>query len=88
MFEMFEWFFEPYSLLPQGVAALLVIPGTCGAPVDLLRALTLLLGAAAGVRIRGHCVAYQRLRRHGRADQGPLRRRPAPAPSVPGLRPG
>jgi Zn-dependent protease with chaperone function len=59
---MFEWFFEPYSLLLQGVAWLLVIPGTCGAPVDLLRALTLLLIAAAGARIRGHCVAYRHLR--------------------------
>ena len=45
---MFEWFFEPYSLLLQGAAWLLVIPGTCGAPVDLLRALTLLLIAGAG----------------------------------------
>ena len=60
---MFEWAFEPYSLLLQGAAWLLVIPGTCGAPVDVLRALTLLLIGGAGARIRGHCVAYRRLRR-------------------------
>ena len=60
---MFEWFFAPYTVLLQGMAWLLVIPGACGAPVDLLRALTLLLFAATGVRIRGHCVAYRRMRR-------------------------
>jgi Zn-dependent protease with chaperone function len=60
---MFEWFFAPYSLLLQGVAWLLRIPGTCAAPVDVLRALTLLLCAAAGARIWAHCVADRRLRR-------------------------
>src|SRR3712207_2056219 len=60
---MFEWFFAPYARLLQGVQALLVIPGTCGAPVDVLRALTLLLCAAAGARIWAHCVADRRLRR-------------------------
>ena len=59
---MFEWFFAPYARLLQGVESLLVIPGTCGAPVDVLRALTLLLCAAAGARIRAHCVADRRLR--------------------------
>ena len=59
---MFEWFFAPYALLLQGVPWLLVIPGACGAPVDLLRAVTLLLIVAVVVRIRGHCVAYRRLR--------------------------
>lgn len=59
---MFEWLFAPYALLLQGVSWLLVIPGTCGAPVDLLRALTLLLIVATAARIRGHCVAYRRLR--------------------------
>jgi Zn-dependent protease with chaperone function len=60
---MFEWFYAPYTRLLQGVQALLVIPGTCGAPVDVLRALTLLLCAAAGARIWAHCVADRRLRR-------------------------
>ena len=60
---MFEWFFAPYARLLAGAPALLVIPGTCGAPVDVLRALTLLLFAAAGARIRAHCVADRRLRR-------------------------
>ena len=60
---MFEWFFAPYARLLQGVESLLVIPGTCGAPVDVLRALTLLLCAAAGARIGAHCVADRRLRR-------------------------
>jgi Zn-dependent protease with chaperone function len=60
---MFEWFFAPYARLLEGAQALLVIPGTCGAPVDLLRALTLLLCAAAGARIWVHCVAYRSLRR-------------------------
>jgi Zn-dependent protease with chaperone function len=60
---MFEWFYAPYARLLQGVQALLVIPGTCGAPVDVLRALTLLLGVAAGARIAAHCVASGRLRR-------------------------
>jgi heat shock protein HtpX len=49
--------------LLQGVAALLRIPGACGAPVDVLRALTLLLCAAAGARIGAHWVADRRLRR-------------------------
>ena len=60
---MFEWFFAPYARLLQGVESLLVIPGTCGAPVDVLRALTLLLCAAAGARIGAHWVADRRLRR-------------------------
>ncbi|HEX2091703.1 MAG TPA: M48 family metalloprotease [Longimicrobiaceae bacterium] len=60
---MFEWFFAPYARLLQGMQALLVIPGTCGAPVDVLRALTLLLCAAGGARIWAHCVADRRLRR-------------------------
>ncbi len=59
---MFEWFFAPYARLLQGVQALLVIPGTCGAPVDVLRALTLLLCAAGGARIWAHRVADRRLR--------------------------
>ena len=59
---MFEWFFAPYARLLQGVGALLVVPGTCGAPVDVLRALTLLLCAAAGARIGAHSVADRRLR--------------------------
>jgi Zn-dependent protease with chaperone function len=60
---MFEWFFAPYSRLLLGVEFLLRIPGTCAAPVDVLRALTLLLCAAAGARIALHCVADRRLRR-------------------------
>ena len=60
---MFEWLFAPYARFLEGVRALLVIPGNCGAPVDVLRALTLLLCAAGGARIWAHCVAYRRLRR-------------------------
>ncbi|MET0397283.1 MAG: M48 family metalloprotease [Longimicrobiaceae bacterium] len=60
---MFEWLFAPYSKLLWGVEALLAIPGTCAAPVDVARALTLLLFAAAVARIRAHCVADRRLRR-------------------------
>jgi Zn-dependent protease with chaperone function len=60
---MFEWFFAPYTRLLQGVGALLVVPGTCGAPVDVLRALTLLLLTAAGARIGANWVADRRLRR-------------------------
>ncbi len=60
---MFEWFFGPYSRLLWGVEALLRIPGLCGAPVDVARALTLLLCAAAVARIAAHCVADRRLRR-------------------------
>jgi Zn-dependent protease with chaperone function len=60
---MFEWFFAPYSKLLWGVEVLLSIPGTCAAPVDVARALTLLLCAAAVARIRAHCVADRRLRR-------------------------
>ncbi|HEX2219332.1 MAG TPA: M48 family metalloprotease [Gemmatimonadales bacterium] len=60
---MFEWFFAPYTRLLQGVEVLLRIPGLCGAPVDVLRALTLLLCAAAGARIGAHCIADRRLRR-------------------------
>jgi Zn-dependent protease with chaperone function len=59
---MFEWFYAPYARLLQGLQGLLVIPGTCGAPVDVLRALTLLLCAAAGARIWAQCVADRRLR--------------------------
>lgn len=59
---MFEWFFAPYASFLQGVQALLVVPGTCGAPVDVLRALTLLLLGAAGARIWAHRVADRRLR--------------------------
>ena len=60
---MFEWFFAPYARLLQGVASLLQIPGDCGAPVDVLRALTLLLCAAACARIGAHWIADRRLRR-------------------------
>jgi Zn-dependent protease with chaperone function len=60
---MFEWFFAPYSVLVQGVHFLLRIPAFCAAPVDVLRALTLLLCAAAGARIRAHYLADRRLRR-------------------------
>ena len=60
---MFEWFFAPYSRLLQGVGALLRIPGDCAAPMDVLRALTLLLCAAAAARIGAHWVADRRLRR-------------------------
>jgi Zn-dependent protease with chaperone function len=61
---MFEWFFAPYSRLLWGVESLLRIPGDlCGAPVDVARALTLLLCAAAVARIGANCVADRRLRR-------------------------
>jgi Zn-dependent protease with chaperone function len=60
---MFEWFFAPYARLLWGVESLLRIPGLCGAPVDIARALTLLLFAAAVARIATHCVADRRLRR-------------------------
>ncbi len=60
---MFEWLFAAYSRLLWGVEVLLVIPGTCAAPVDVARALTLLLCAAAVARIWAHCVADRRLRR-------------------------
>lgn len=60
---MFEWFFAPYSRLLWGVDSLLVIPGLCGAPVDVARALTLLLCAAAVARIGANCIADRRLRR-------------------------
>ncbi|HEU4557549.1 MAG TPA: M48 family metalloprotease [Longimicrobium sp.] len=60
---MFEWLFVPYSRLLWGVESLLVIPGLCGAPVDVARALTLLLCAAAVARIAANCVADHRLRR-------------------------
>lgn len=60
---MFEWFFAPYARLLLGLEFLLVVPGTCAAPVDVLRALTLLLCAAAGARTWAHCVADRRLRR-------------------------
>jgi Zn-dependent protease with chaperone function len=64
---MFEWFFAPYARLLKGVGALLSIPGDCGAPVDVLRALTLLLCAAAGARVGAHWVADRRLRRRSPA---------------------
>ncbi|HEV3048682.1 MAG TPA: M48 family metalloprotease [Longimicrobium sp.] len=61
---MFEWFFAPYSKLLWGVEALLLVPSDlCGAPVDMGRALTLLLFSAAVARIVVHCVADLRLRR-------------------------
>jgi Zn-dependent protease with chaperone function len=60
---MFEWFFAPYTRLLEGAGTLLIIPGDCGAPVDVLRALTLLLLAASGARIWAHSVADRRLRR-------------------------
>ncbi len=60
---MFEWFFAPYSRLLWGMESLLVIPGLCGAPVDVARALTLLLCAAAVARIGANWVADRRLRR-------------------------
>ncbi|HEX6373504.1 MAG TPA: M48 family metalloprotease [Longimicrobium sp.] len=60
---MFEWFFAPYSRLLWGVETLLSIPGTCAAPVDVARALTLLFFAASVARIGAHCVADRRLRR-------------------------
>ena len=60
---MFEWFFAPYAKLLWGVESLLVIPGLCGAPVDVARALTLLLFAAAVARIGASWIADRRLRR-------------------------
>ena len=60
---MFEWFFAPYSKLLWGVESLLRIPGLCGAPVDVARAVTLLLFVAAVARIGAHYVADRRLRR-------------------------
>jgi Zn-dependent protease with chaperone function len=60
---MFDWFFGPYSHLLAGLHFLLRIPGLCAAPEDVLRALTLLLGAAAVGRIVAHFVADRRLRR-------------------------
>ncbi|HEX6036446.1 M48 family metalloprotease [Longimicrobium sp.] len=60
---MFEWFFAPYSKLLWGMESLLVIPGLCGAPVDVARALTLLLCVAAAARIAASCIADRRLRR-------------------------
>jgi Zn-dependent protease with chaperone function len=60
---MFEWFFAPYLRLLLGGMSLLSIPGDCGAPVDVLRALTLLLCVAAVARVAAHWVADRRLRR-------------------------
>jgi Zn-dependent protease with chaperone function len=60
---MFEWLFAPYSSLLWGLETLLPIPGTCAAPVDVARALTLLLYVAAVARIGAHSVADRRLRR-------------------------
>lgn len=61
---MFEWFFAPYSRLLWGVEALLGIPNDlCGAPVDMARALTLLIFAGTAARIAVHWVADRRLRR-------------------------
>lgn len=34
---MFEWFFAPYSRLLHAMESLLRVPGTCAAPVDVLR---------------------------------------------------
>ncbi|MBA3889904.1 MAG: M48 family metalloprotease [Gemmatimonadaceae bacterium] len=59
---MFEWFFAPYASLLLGVEFLLRNPVACSA-VDVLRALTLFLCAAAGARIGAHCLADRRLRR-------------------------
>jgi Zn-dependent protease with chaperone function len=59
---MFEWFITPYSRLLVGVEFLLRNPAACSA-VDVVRALTLLLCAAAVARIGAHCVADRRLRR-------------------------
>ena len=59
---MFEWFFAPYTSLLVGVKFLLSNPAACSA-VEMLRALTLLLCAAAAARIGAHCVADRRLRR-------------------------
>jgi len=58
---MFEWFFAPYAGLLRGIEFLLRNPIACSA-VGMLRALTLLLCAAAGARIVAHCVADRRLR--------------------------
>ncbi len=63
---MFEWFFAPYSSLLLGVEFLLRNPAACSA-VEVLRALTLLLCAAAGARIGAHCVADWCLRRGPRS---------------------
>jgi Zn-dependent protease with chaperone function len=63
MSEMFEWFFAPYSALLLGVRFVTRIPGLCASPADVLRVLTLLLGASAGARIWAHCIADRRLRR-------------------------
>jgi Zn-dependent protease with chaperone function len=61
---MFEWFFVPYSRLLWGVESLLRIPGDlCAAPVDVARALTLLLCAAAVARMGANWIADRRLRR-------------------------
>ncbi len=60
---MLEWLFAAYSKLLWGVEVLMVVPGLCGAPVDVARALTLLLMAGAVARIGAHCVADRRLRR-------------------------
>lgn len=60
---MFEWFFAPYSRLLWGVEVLLTVPGLCGAPLDLARAVTLLVCAFAVARIGAHLVADRRLRR-------------------------
>jgi Zn-dependent protease with chaperone function len=59
---MFEWFYAPYASLLMGVELLLRNPAACSA-VDLLRAVTLLLCAAAGARIGAHCLADRCLRR-------------------------
>lgn len=60
---MFEWAYGPYSRLLWGMESLLHIPGDCMAPVDVVRALTLLLFGAAAARILASGVADLRLRR-------------------------
>lgn len=59
---MFEWFFAPYEGLLSGVGFLLRNPAECSA-VDLLRALTAVLCAAAVARVAAHWIADRRLRR-------------------------
>lgn len=60
---MFEWLFAPYARLLWGVESLLRMPGLCGAPVDMARALALFVCAAAVARMAANCVADWRLRR-------------------------
>lgn len=60
---MFEWFIAPYSALTELGRFILRIPGSCGAPIDVLRYLTLLLCGTAVARITGNVIADRRLRR-------------------------